>query len=74
MKNKKTIMIVIIIVLVILLTPIPMKLKDGGSIKYRAWVYSITKLHELSPEGSTKPYIEGIEIEIFGKDIYRKTN
>ena len=71
---KKKILITIIAVLLILLIPIPVRLKDGGSIRFKAVVYSITKLHELSPQGSTQSYIEGIKIEIFGKEIYRKTN
>ena len=71
---KKKILIAILVVLLILLIPIPGRLKDGGSVRFKSFVYSVTKLHELSPEGSTHPYIEGIEIEIFGKEIYRKTN
>ena len=50
MKNKSIIIIVIIIVLIILLFPIPNKLKDGGTIEYKALLYTITDYHKIAPE------------------------
>jgi uncharacterized membrane protein YdfJ with MMPL/SSD domain len=74
--KKKVIIIVVVIALLILLFPIRMQLKDGGSVKYKAILYSVTKVHSLIPEdeaetsGKVKPYKDGYEIEILGLKIY----
>ena len=70
--KKKIIIFIIIIAVLILLFPIPMHLKDGGSVEYRALLYTITKYHKLAPikQGEDVKYIDGIGIEILGKEIY----
>ncbi len=70
MKKKKILIIAIIVLLVILLFPIPMKLKDGGSIEFKALLYSVTKYHKLALENSDKEYIDGLGIKILGKEVY----
>ena len=75
MRKKFFVVIAIIVVLVILLTPVRMNLKDGGSVRYKALVYEVTKIHQLSPEvDGVKPYIDGFEIKILGMTVYRETN
>ena len=75
MKKKFFVVIAIIAVLVILLTPVRMNLKDGGSVRYKALVYEVTKIHQLTPEvDGVKPYIDGFEIKILGMTVYRETN
>jgi len=69
MKKKKILVIGIILVLLIMLVPIPMKLKDGGSIEYRSLLYSITKVHRHKMDSATG-YEDGIEIKILGMLIY----
>lgn len=71
--KKKIVTIVIIIIALILLFPIPMRLKDGGSIRFQALLYSVTKYHKLSHtvEGG---YIDGIGIEILGMEVYNNTD
>ena len=64
MKKKFFVVIAIIVVLVILLTPVRMNLKDGGSVRYKALVYEVTKIH----------HIDGFEIKILGMTVYRETN
>ena len=55
--------------------PVRMNLKDGGSVRYKALVYEVTKIHQLSPEvDGVKPYIDGFEIKILGMTVYRETN
>ena len=71
---KKKFFVVIVIVFVILLTPVRMNLKDGGSVRYKALVYEVTKIHQLAPEvDGLKPYIDGFEIKILGMTVYRET-
>ena len=75
MKKKTFAAIAIIIVLIILLTPIRMNLKDGGSVRYKALVYEITKIHQLAPDvNGVKPYIDGFEVKILGMTVYRETD
>lgn len=70
MKKKNILIIAIIVLLIILLFPISKKLNDGGTVEYKALLYSVTKYHKLAPENSEKEYIDGIEIKILGKEIY----
>lgn len=74
MKNKKILIIAIIVLLVILLFPIPMKLRDGGTVEYKALLYSVTKYHKLAPENSEKEYIDSVEIKILGKEIFNSVD
>lgn len=46
-EKKFFVVIAIIVVLVILLTPVRMNLKDGGSVRYKALVYEVTKYTDL---------------------------
>ena len=67
--KKKIILIIIIVIAIILLVPIPMSLKDGGSIRFQALLYNITKYHKL--DVSTKDgYVDGIRIEILGVEVF----
>ena len=70
--NKKIVTIVIIIIALILLFPIPMRLKDGGSIKFQALLYSVTKYHKLY-HNAEDGYVDGIGIEILGMEVYNNT-
>ena len=72
--KKKLIIIFIIIIGLILLIPIPMKLRDGGSIEFKAVLYKITKYHRLASTEEGVEYIDGIAIEILGKEIYNNTS
>ncbi len=68
MKKK----IFIVIIALILLFPIPFRLKDGGSIEFRALLYTVTKYHKLSTN-LNEMYINGIGIKILGIEIFNNT-
>lgn len=68
MKNKKIMIGIIIVIAVILLFPIPLSLKDGGSIKFKAILYSVTKYHQINHEVAGG-YVDGVEIKILGKKV-----
>ena len=53
-------------ILLILIIPIPMHLKDGGTVEYKALTYKVSKVHRLFEDG----YEDGIIIEIFGIELY----
>lgn len=46
--KKKVMILVIIVILLILLVPLPMHLRDGGIIEYKALLYKISKVHKLN--------------------------
>ena len=68
--KKKTITIIVIIILLILLFPVKYRLKDGGSIVYKSFVYEVTKVHRLHNIGEIE---KGWEISLFGFQIYKNT-
>ena len=70
--KKKILIIVIIILAIVLLFPIPLHLKDGGSVEYKALLYSITKYHQLDHNSETG-YRDGIGIKILGMEVYNST-
>ncbi len=74
MGKKKIVAIFLVVAILILLFPIRMNLKDGGSVRYKAILYEVTKIHQLAHVDGVKPYIDGIEVKILGMTVYRVTN
>ncbi len=71
MKRRIAVAVIIVAALAILLTPAKIRIKDGGSVKYKAITYCVTKYHRLSPLGSEADlagiqFLEGWKIEILG--------
>ena len=70
MKKKKVI-VMMTLLLIVLLFPVPLRMKDGGTVKYQAIIYSISDVHQLTePTG----YKEGLIIEILGIEIYNNVD
>lgn len=67
--KKKVIIVITLLVLLALLVPVPMHLKDGGTVEYRSLTYKISKVHKLN-NASKAGYEDGIIIEILGIKIY----
>lgn len=74
--KKKVIIISVAIISLVLLFPIRNQLKDGGTVKYKALVYKVSKVkkliskEEMEREGKIKEYDHGVIIEILGFEIY----
>lgn len=71
--KKKNILIIAIIVLLLIVLLFPFKinrLKDGGTVEYKALLYKLTDYHKF---GTDTEYVEGIKIEILGKEIFNNT-
>lgn len=61
-----------ILLALLLLFPMPFGMDDGGSVEYRAVLYSVTRYHALNPQqmfGDTK-YVGGWRIEILGVEVF----
>lgn len=69
--KKKIVIAVCVIAALILLTPIPMRLKDGGTVEYNAILYQVHDVHRINPDiNAREPYIEGIIVKILGMTVY----
>lgn len=66
--KKRIRIIFIILICALLLVPIPAWYKDGGTVKYTAITYSITKQHSLSLQG--KGYEVGTRVRILFWTVY----
>lgn len=71
--KKKIITAICILLVIVLLIPIPMRMKDGGTVKYQAVLYSISDVHRLAPS-NVSGYEDGIIIEILGMQIYNNVD
>lgn len=69
---KKKVMIGICVLLAtVLLVPIPMRLKDGGTVVYRAVLYQVEDVHRLGAVDTAEDeYHEGMIVRILGMEIY----
>ena len=68
--KKKLLIGIVIFLLLVLLIPFPLRYKDGGTVEYRAILYSITNYHAMDTDGG---YDTGIQITILGTQIYDNT-
>ena len=71
-KNKVLIIVGIILLAFILLVPVPLRIKDGGSVEYKAVLYSVTDWHSMAERDSNgeMTHWEGISIEILGIEVF----
>ncbi len=71
-KKPKAVRITAAIIIVLLLVPFPIGYKDGGTVKYRAALYCVTKQHSIAydPLEQKDGYDIGTTVEIFGFEVY----
>ena len=56
--KKKIVIGIVVFVMLVLLVPIRLQMKDGGSVQYKAVLYSVTKYHQITlKEGSEEDVI-----------------
>ena len=69
---KKKVMIGISVLLaIVLLIPIPMHLKDGGTVVYNAILYQVEHVHRMSVVDTAEDeYLEGVIVKILGVEVY----
>ena len=75
--KKKAIIIVCVLLAIVLLFPIPMRLRDGGTVQYKAILYMVSDVHSLATvedQEAGKEFNEGIIIEILGFEIVNNVN
>ncbi len=69
---KWLIPVAVVIVLAVLLVPVRRPLNDGGTVEWRALLYTVTKLHRFEDDPDTgKMMIRvGTAVEILGMEVY----
>lgn len=75
MKKKIITIICLVLVALVLLVPIPLRYKDGGTVKYSALLYSVTNVHSIVTqyvaEGEYKDgYEVGTIVRVLGFEVY----
>ena len=68
-KMKRLLAGICIILALLLVIPIPLRLKDGGTVEYKAVLYSVQDVHRLAPEPEGG-YLEGTIVEILGVEVF----
>lgn len=71
--KKKYLIIIAIVLFLILCFPIPIRLKDGGTVEYKAILYEVIDVKRLN-EKSRTGYEEGIIIKIFGIEVFNNVS
>lgn len=75
--KKKFVIGIVVFVMLVFLVPIRMQMKDGGSVQYKAVLYSVTKYHQITlKEGSEDEgivesgYRVGWGVKVLGLEIF----
>lgn len=68
--KKKLLLIAAGVLLLACLIPIPNHLKDGGTVEYRAMLYTVSRVHRLNGVEAEKPYQEGVSVRVLGVELY----
>lgn len=64
-----------VLIAAMLLFPFPLRKKDGGTVEYKAILYSVQDVHRLNPDRNAKEeFIEGTIIEIFGVEVFNNVD
>ena len=68
--KKKVITTVCILLSALLLIPIPLRLRDGGTVKYQAVLYSVSDVHRLTSTEKDVSLETGLIIKIIGIEVF----
>ena len=69
--RKKVVTGICILLAIVLLIPIPMRLKDGGTVVYHAVLYQVEDVHRLGAvDTAENEYLEGMIVRILGMEVY----
>ena len=69
--EKKVMIGICVLLAIVLLVPIPMRLKDGGTVVYHAVLYQVEDVHRLGAVDTAEDeYLEGMIVRILGMEVY----
>ena len=68
--KKKAMIGICVLLAIVLLVPIPMRLKDGGTVVYHAVLYQVEDVHRLGAVDTAEDeYLEGMIVRILGMEV-----
>ena len=76
-KRRKIILIVCAVLLILMLIPIRYHAKDGGTVEWRAIIYSVYDMHAdagIEAETGKNLYTVGTRIELLGFTVLDNTH
>ena len=69
--KKKALSGICVLLAILLLLPRPKRLKDGGTVVYRAVLYQVEDVHRLGAvDAPEDEYLEGMIVRILGMEVY----
>ena len=69
--KKKAMIGICVLLAIVLLVPIPMRLKDGGTVAYHAVLYQVEDVHRLGAvDTAGDEYLEGMIVRILEMKVY----
>lgn len=71
--SKKAYIILSFILVIVLLFPIKEELKDGGTKKYTALLYSVTYKHSIDEQDGVYGYSIGTIVRVLFFEVYNDT-
>ncbi len=72
MKRKCAVIIITAFIFTLLLFPIRLQYKDGGTVEYKAILYSVIKKHSATDENGNPGFHIGTIVELFGIELYNQ--
>lgn len=67
--KKRLILIAAGALLLACLLPMPFHLKDGGTVEYRAVLYTVSRVRRLNGLEAEKPFQEGLIVKLLGIEV-----
>lgn len=72
LKRKYAAIVIAAIMLLVLLFPVRIQYKDGGSVEYKAILYSVMKKHSCTDENGVPGFHVGTIVKLLGMELYNQ--
>lgn len=69
-RKKKLLTVVAVIAAAVLLIPFPIQYKDGGTVDYKAILYTVRKAHSLAVNNGEEGCYIGTQIRLLCWEVY----
>ena len=69
-RSRRKAWVLLILVVIAMLIPMYCGFKDGGTVQYRAVLYSVTQRHEIAVQEHRRGYYIGTEVRILFWQVY----